>query len=385
MESFYIRPGAEPEKGRRLDWLWLALSAAAAALALALVLLYVPANTAAYVPAAPELSRRFAQEVHNRLGDELRDFTYVRKHYRIATGDLPSKPVEGRYRSTTDPAEVEAAIAAASELMGEETVVAWSPETELVPDSEIQYYYDETILALVWKEQTKGRICTWCEVKVADPSQFRRKLAGDTYGWPIQTTASELAAEDNAVAAVSGDFYAFRTCGIHVYQGELRNVSGDTADTLFVTTDGDMLMVPQWTINSWQEAWGYLASHDIAFSLAFGPILVRDGVNVTPAFYTWGEIDAEYARAVISQVGKLHYVFVAANCTKWDGPPRFTAREAGDLMIEHGCDMAYALDGGQTAEVIFNGRVANRPEFGHERQVSDVLCFASALPEGGKP
>ena len=52
-------------------------------------------------------------------------------------------------------------------------------------------------------------------------------------------------------------------------------------------------------------------------------------------------------------------------------------------MLEHGCEMAYALDGGQTAEVILNGKLMNRPEFGYERQVSDALCFASALPEGG--
>ena len=52
-------------------------------------------------------------------------------------------------------------------------------------------------------------------------------------------------------------------------------------------------------------------------------------------------------------------------------------------MIDHGCNMAYAMDGGQTAEVILGWQLMNTPEFNIERQVSDVLCFASALPEGG--
>jgi len=370
-----------PEK-RRFAWARPLAAALCVCAALLPVLLFVPASVAAETAAAPELGRRFAQEAHNRLGAALEEFTYVKKHYRIPTGSLPARPGESGFGASRDSEEILAVIQGASELLGEETVVAWTPETVLRPDSYVHYYYDETILVLVWQELSDDRICTWCEVKLSDPSQLRRKLAGDTYGWPIQMTASELAAEDNAVAAVSGDFYAFRTCGIHVYQGALRSVAGDMADTLFVTADGDMFPVRQWQINTWSQAWSFLNGRDIAFSLAFGPVLVENGKNVTPWDYTWGEIQEAYARAAIGQVGRLHYVFVAANCNQYGGH-RFLATEVADMMIAHGCPMAYNLDGGQTAEVILGGAVMNRPEFGYERQVSDVLCFASALPGGG--
>lgn len=378
--EYYRRPEDRAAPRRKLGW-WGALSAFTAALTLLLVLLYVPASTSAATAAAPELGRRFFQEAHNRLGESLREYAYVKKVYRIPTGSLPARPAEDRFGATRDPAVILALLEQAEELLEGEGAVAWSPETVLAPDSYIQYYYDETILVLTWQELSEDRICTWCEVKVADPTQFRRKLAGDTYGWPIQAAASDLAVQDNAVAAVSGDFYAFRNCGVHVYQGALRNVFGQ-ADTLFVTAEGDLRMVRQGQIQTWEQARRYMAENNVAFSVAFGPILVENGVNVTPSGYPWGEIWDEYARAAISQVGHLHYLFLAANCNVWGGH-RFTALEAAELMLNHGCDMAYALDGGQTAEVVLGGSLVNRPEFGYERQVSDVLCFASALPEGG--
>ena len=83
-----------------------------------------------------------------------------------------------------------------------------------------------------------------------------------------------------------------------------------------------------------------------------------------------------------SMMDNAIYLFLAANCGS-NGAYRFTGQEAAQLMIDHGCTMAYNMDGGQTAEVILGGQLMNLPEFHMERQVSDVLCFASALPEGG--
>ena len=44
--------------------------------------------------------------------------------------------------------------------------------------------------------------------------------------------------------------------------------------------------------------------------------------------------------------------------------------------------MAYCLDGGQTATVAMNGKVLNRLANGSQRYISDIIYFATALPEG---
>ena len=351
-------------------------------LALALVLLFIPARVAAAARPSPEIQERFFQQTNDLLEQKLEGYTYVHKHFRISAGSLPARPLEGGFGATDDPAQVLAVIERASDLLGEEVVVGWTPETELRPGSYVKFYYDETILVLTWQELDDGRICTWCEVKLSDPSQLRRKLAGDQYGSPVQMPATMLAWQDNAVAAVSGDFYAYRTAGIHVNDGLIYLVSGWNADTCFFNRDGDMLFVHRNEIANWTQAENYVRENDVLFSVAFGPVLVENGQITIPWDYPWGEMRDSYARAVLGQVGHLHYLFLAANCGT-NGANRFTGQEAAQLMIDHVCTMAYNMDGGQTAEVILGGQLMNLPEFHMERQVSDVLCFASALPEGG--
>ncbi len=351
-------------------------------LALLPVLLFIPARVAAETHPAPEIRERFSQEINDLLERNLEGYSYISKHYRIRQGALPAAPLASGYGATEDPREVLAVIEKASDLLGEEVIVGWKPETVLRPGSQVKYYYDETILVLTWQELSGDRVCTWCEVKLSDPSQLRRKLAGDQYGSPVQLPATLLSRQDNAVAAVSGDFYANRTAGIHVNYGLIYLVSGWNADTCFFTRDGDMLFVHRGEISSWAQAETYVKENDVLFSVAFGPVMVENGQITIPWDYLWGEMREEYSRAVISQVGHLHYLFLAGNAGG-SGYQRFTGWEAAQEMIDHGCTMAYGLDGGQTAEVILGGELVNLPEFNMERQVSDVLCFASALPEGG--
>ena len=50
-------------------------------------------------------------------------------------------------------------------------------------------------------------------------------------------------------------------------------------------------------------------------------------------------------------------------------------------MLERGCEKAYALDGGQTASIIINHELINPVQFGYERFTSDIIYFATAIPE----
>lgn len=377
-----MMPAERPAAKKRGKGLLTAALLLASAFALGLTALFIGAETAEESWPAPALADRLLRRTENVLTTAVEDYTHVNKHYTIPEGSLPTAPDLRCYGESSDPQEILAVIERASALLGEETVVGWTPETELRPGTGVQYYYDETILALCWQELSNERICTWVEVKLSDASQLRRKLAGDRYGYPIQLPASWLAGQDNAVCAISGDFYAFRTAGIHVYDGMLFTVSGWNADTCFFDEDGNMLIAHRYEINSWAQAAAYVRENRIRFSVAFGPSVLENGRIIIPEDYPWGENFETYARALLSQVGKLHYLFLCANCRE-EGFDRFLTQEVAQLMIDHGCTMAYALDGGQTAEVVFNKRVVNNPEFDAERQVSDVICFASALPRGG--
>jgi exopolysaccharide biosynthesis protein len=45
-------------------------------------------------------------------------------------------------------------------------------------------------------------------------------------------------------------------------------------------------------------------------------------------------------------------------------------------------DKAYALDGGQTTVITMDGELINSVDYGFQRQISDIIYFATALPDG---
>lgn len=373
------RTGSRP--GRALRAL---LGLAALAGCLLLTALYVRSDETAAAPqaAGAALAERFAVSFHNAASRVLDGLTYIRKIYRIPQGAPAPAPNAACYGSSADPAAVQAVIDGAAELLDGETVTAWTKDTVLLPGTEVRWYADDSLLALAWKEEYDGAVCTFCEVKLADPSQLRRKLSGDAYGSGIQKTATELAREDNAVCAINGDFYAFRSCGIRVWQGTLYLAECEKVDTCFFTEAGDMLFVRRGELSGWADAERFVEDNRVSFSVAFGPVLVENGVNVTPDQYPLGEIGKPYSRSVIGQLGKTHYLLMTMNFEVGYTTMHYS-RDAADLFIAHGCPTAYGLDGGQTGTVVFGGELVNLPDFGWERKVSDMICFASAVPEGG--
>ena len=57
-----------------------------------------------------------------------------------------------------------------------------------------------------------------------------------------------------------------------------------------------------------------------------------------------------------------------------------TAEEFAEVLQSKGVRFAYNLDGGQTATLMFNKRIFNQVAYGGTRPVSDILYFATAVP-----
>ena len=90
----------------------------------------------------------------------------------------------------------------------------------------------------------------------------------------------------------------------------------------------------------------------------------------------------QYTRAAIGVKDELHYLCMIDNKTGGHGSK---IDRAAEYMQEKGCVKAYALDGGQTATISMQGKTVNLVDFGTERTMSDIICFASALPEEVRP
>ena len=52
-----------------------------------------------------------------------------------------------------------------------------------------------------------------------------------------------------------------------------------------------------------------------------------------------------------------------------------TLPELQNLMVQYGAQTALNLDGGGSTELWFSGQILNSPCGGHERRLSDIICF----------
>lgn len=338
---------------------------------------------------------------NNMKADIMSGLAVIRKIYTIPEGErVAPKPDQACYGVTSidnlQPVFDTIEKAKSYGLLDGQDVI-FSKDVEFYHDpgisSDIQFYCDETIMVICWKELIENRICSCVEVKIADASQFRRKLCEDTYDSSVYLFASDLAKQTNAVVAMNSDYYAFRNLGITVYDRTLYRFneftySGFTQaynsiDTLLIDSNGDFIFFKTGQQSTREEMEQYIRDNDILFSIAFGPVLVENGEAQVCSGYPCGEINDEYSRAGFAQYDKLHYLYMAVSHADAadSAHPRCTVNQFATYMQSKHVDKAYCFDGGQTGEVVFNGSPYNHIDYGNERTVSDIIYFATALPE----
>ncbi len=327
------------------------------------------------------MTQDLSVSMNNAAADALSNMTYIKKLFTIPESAAVAPKPAGEFGSTNDPAVVQAVVEQAADLLDGQELV-WNPDIDFWDGEPIQYYYDETILSITWKEIINGNMVTFGEVKIAHGSQLRRALAGGEYGSSVEEYPTNMASNVNAVLAINGDFYGFRDLGISVYQRTMYRHKPDKVDTAYFTADGDMIFSKRGELTDKAEAEQFIRDNDVIFSVAFGPVMVENGEKVVTTQYPIGEIEKKYSRAAIGQVDKLHYLLMTIN---YEGPCQYTATLATaiDYIYDKGVQSAFALDGGQTASMVFNGELVNRVDWGNERTMSDIIYFASAVPEGG--
>lgn len=341
----------------------------------------VPATSAA--DAADEaIMDRYDMYMTNQVSNALDGVLSIEKVYWLNDDDLIApEPNPANYGSTNDPTTLQWLLDDARELLNIEDEFVFNTNIQLEPGTQVRYYLDETIFAITWREVRNRCIYTFAEVKIAHASQFRRFLAGGTYGSDKQFITTQMASDVNAVVASSGDFYKFRNYGTIVYDGVVKRINSYAVDTLFIDDKGDMIMVPRGEMTDINEAQKFVDENNIRFSIAFGPILIQDGKRVETGRYPIGEIYDTYPRAGLGQMGELHYTVVVANGRSgyYNLPDIISF---ADVMESIGCIQAYTLDGGQTGVIAMDGDMINPVQYGSQRQISDIFYFATALPDG---
>ena len=325
---------------------------------------------------------KFDMSMTNEISKALEGIITVEKNYWLSDDNLVAPvPNHDNYGQADTAAELAWLLEKAADLIDGQEML-FNTETPVWEKDKVYYYYDETILVITWKQIIDGMLFNLSEVKIAHPSQFRRFLAGGEFGSDKQYVTTEMAASVNAVMATSGDFYKFRRNGAVVYDGELQRFEGNLVDTCFINDDGDLLLSYRRDFASQAEAEAYVKENNVRFSLVFGPILVDNGQVVKSNGYPLGEVTKEYTRAAICQMGSLHYLVASVTGEPSNGyTKRPTIAKFAEKVAEFGVEKAYALDGGQTTVICMDGEAISNPDFDTQRKISDIIYFATAIPD----
>jgi hypothetical protein len=327
---------------------------------------------------------RFEKAINNQFSVSMDGLLSIDKVYWLRDEDvIAPEPNQDLFGETTDPADIAQVLKDAEKLLDGQEVL-FSPDRNIIPGSTIRYYLDDTILVITWQEHYLNSIYTLSEIKLAHPSQFRRFFAGNQYGYDKQFHTTQMSADVNAVVASSGDFYKHRYDGLVVYNGVVERVDYSYGvESCLIDDQGNMRFSKIGQLMNKAEAQKYVDENNIRFSISFGPILVENGVKRVPGWYMLGEIADPYPRSALCQAGDLHYYIIISNAQ----PPYnsfHTLYTFADYVAATGCDMAYTLDGGQTATLAMNDQHINPVQYGSQRFISDIFYFATAIPDGGQ-
>lgn len=340
--------------------------------------------TEATEPVSVEMMDSYDSFIADVVNEAYEGAKSVKKFFWIEEDvEIPPLPDAAKYGETTDPSSLQWLLDEAAPILeGQE--LTFSTDVQVYPGSKVTYYLDDSIFAITWKAVYYDFVYTFCEVKVCHPSQVRRFIAEGTYGSDYLYQPTTMASMVNAVAAMSGDYYRGRDYGIVVYDGVVYQASHcNNVDTCYVDYNGDFHFTYKGEIADLEAAQKYVDENNISFSLAFGPILVDNGVRCEAPSYALGEVNDEYPRAGICQKDKLHYILVTAN---WEGAyyKSPTIHTFAAVMESLNVQKAYTLDGGQTGAIAMDGKLMNPTLRGEQRRISDIVYFATAVPNNAE-
>ncbi len=214
------------------------------------------------------------------------------------------------------------------------------------------------------------------DVKITDPSLLRAGLAEGVFGRNVTEPTSVIAKANNAIFAINGDYYGFRSTGYVMRNGYLyRSVkASDTQQDLVVYGDGSVSIINESDITATQ-----LEEAGAQQIFSFGPGLVIDGEISVDEDSEVERSQMTNPRTAFGIIEPLHYVMVVSDgrTTQSRG---LSLLSLAKVMKNLGCTQAYNLDGGGSATMWFNGKVLNKPTtYGkviEERSLSDILYIA---------
>jgi exopolysaccharide biosynthesis protein len=278
--------------------------------------------------------------------------------------------IQSKLGNNTETTEVK--TDSSSTIASENTDTAAETSASVVEGGTVigQYSDSKTSITLKQYREYDSNIYV-ADVTVSDASDLKTALANNTYGRNITDTTSDMAANNNAVLAINGDYYGARQSGYVIRNGKLYRDTSGNRDALVIQKNGEFKFVSE------SETSASELLQDGALQVfSFGPVLLNNGEISVGENDEVGMAMASNPRTAIGYLGNNHYVFVVSD-GRTSESAGLSLYELASFMKELGVKDAYNLDGGGSSTMVFKGEIINNPttsgRSGEERAVSDIV------------
>lgn len=249
------------------------------------------------------------------------------------------------------------------------TQVSSSSTESVITDTS---YSDDTIQINLTKNFIDDTTVYVVDIQVSDPSYLKTALANNTYGRNITEKTSEMAENNNAILAINGDYYGFRSTGYVIRNGVLyRDTAAEDQQDLVIDSNGNFSI-----INESDTTAVALIEQGAQQILSFGPSLIENSKITVSESSEVGQSMSSNPRTAIGQIDMNHYVIIVSE-GRTDDSQGLSLYQLAEQFEALGATTAYNLDGGGSSTLYFNGKVINQTVGGsgggNERSVSDIL------------
>lgn len=267
-------------------------------------------------------------------------------------------------------------------------------------DEGLWIYVSQTSKVIIQRKYDATQPLTWFEADLygdLDAGEMLRTVQNDPEKMgKVRVAATETAKKHNVVFAMNTDYYTYRVAvnnnrhtGVVIRDGrilyddpytekQVTNSMFPNLDMLAFMPDGSLKVY-----HSWEKTAQEFIDEGVQTVYSFGPYLLLDG-KVSERAYANNE--NKNPRCAIGMVEPGHYVAIMCE-GRLKRSAGVTISYLAKMMRAKGCQVAFNMDGGQTAVMVFMGKQLN--QIGaydggktNSRPTSEVLGFGTSEQVG---
>jgi exopolysaccharide biosynthesis protein len=236
-------------------------------------------------------------------------------------------------------------------------------------------YKSKNINITISNDQSSGYDWYIADVYIRNKDNFQAFFLNDHFGG-IDSTLDQ-AKTRTAIFAVNGDNGANRPnrLGYEIRNGKLYH-SVAWQDVLAMYNDGSMKVFNQSAFEpEFQSIKATGGSNGGIWQVwSFGPMLLDANGQPMAQFAPDSIVGSGNERTAIGYYEPGHYCFITVGSSDPSNRAGPSLADLSQKFYNLGCKIAYNLDGGQSSEMVFNGKFVNAPYHGG-RSVSDIVAI----------